>query len=264
MSLGRPPAQFEAARESIRAAIAAGRFEASRLLPGEPDLATEFALSRTTVRRVIAALVEEGLLKHQQGVGTFLSRLAQPAAERPDADSVAPAVLTGFSAAMRRRGLTPSSTSIEWALVEPSPEQAVLLACSPHERVFRLRRLRCVDSEPVQVEESVGPEAFRPDAGALGGSLYEALARRNVVPVRALERFGTAHLGQKDAGALGLEPGRLAIRLQRTDYLPDGRCCLVTIAMLRPDRFDLLIERGGTADLPCRAPSGPAGPGGQD
>ena len=43
-------------------------------LPAERDLATEFSVSRITVRKAIDGLVNEGLLVRRQGSGTFVVR----------------------------------------------------------------------------------------------------------------------------------------------------------------------------------------------
>lgn len=232
MSVGRPPAQFEATLDRLRAQVLAGRYAGTGMLPGERDLSAALAVSRTTLRRVLAALAREGVLTNRQGVGTFV-------AARPPA---APAALAGFSAAALRRGLVPSSRDIDHATVEPSPAQAMLLACGPHDRVFRLRRLRCLDGEPARMEETVVPLAFAPGPEALEGSLYAAMAARGHAPRRALQRLEVRLAGRAEAEALGLQPASAVVLLSRTDYLADGRCCLATSATLRADRFDLLIE----------------------
>ena len=46
-------------------------------MPGERELAQMFDVSRATLRRAIAALVEEGALFQKQGAGTFIRRAAR-------------------------------------------------------------------------------------------------------------------------------------------------------------------------------------------
>ena len=212
--------------------VQTGKYDTSGLLTGERELAAELAVSRTTLRRVLNALVQESVLVHRQGVGTFVA---------PRIPRVAQS-LSGFSAAALRRGLVPSSRAIDHAVVEPTPEQAMLLAAVPQDRVFRLRRLRCIDGVPMRIEENVVPLDFAPDPASLQGSLYDALAARGCTPRRALQRLQVRNAVPAEATALGISPASAVVILSRTDYLGDGRCCLVTAATLRADTVDLLIE----------------------
>lgn len=232
MSAGRPPAQYEATLDRLRALLVSGRYRETGLLPGERDLAAELAVSRTTLRRVLASLVREGVLVNRQGVGTFV-------APRP---ATAPPALAGFSAAALRRGLVPSSRDVTHAVVEPTPAQAMLLACGPRDRVLRLRRLRCLDGAPARLEEIVIPLPFAPEPAALEGSLYATMAARGHASRRALQRLQIRPADPAEAATLGIPPASAVALLSRTDYLADGRCCLVTAAILRGDHVDLLLE----------------------
>ena len=46
-------------------------------IPVEEDLCTHFALSRTTVRKALDALVTLGLLRREQGRGTFVAEIGR-------------------------------------------------------------------------------------------------------------------------------------------------------------------------------------------
>ena len=64
--------------EQIERRIAAGDLRAGDQLPAEPELAQQFAVSRTAVREAVKALCEKGLLEIRPGRGTFVIN------ERPD------------------------------------------------------------------------------------------------------------------------------------------------------------------------------------
>src|SRR6187399_2465806 len=59
--------------DRIRIDIAAGVFGESRL-PPETELSLRFGVNRHTVRAAIAALIQEGVLRAEQGRGTFIER----------------------------------------------------------------------------------------------------------------------------------------------------------------------------------------------
>ncbi|URN13632.1 GntR family transcriptional regulator [Streptomyces radiopugnans] len=59
--------------EHIRLRIAGGEWPPHYRLKSEPELAQEFGVSRGTVRRALATLIEEGLLRQVRGRGTFVT-----------------------------------------------------------------------------------------------------------------------------------------------------------------------------------------------
>lgn len=62
-----PPTAFEETVERLGSAIRLGILPPGGRLPAERDLAEAFAISRTTLRQAIAALVQAGLLKTRRG-----------------------------------------------------------------------------------------------------------------------------------------------------------------------------------------------------
>jgi GntR family transcriptional regulator of arabinose operon len=63
---------YSAAKARLRNQILAGRFGPGGQLTPELELCRQFNISRSTIRRAITELVEEGLLTRQQGRGTFV------------------------------------------------------------------------------------------------------------------------------------------------------------------------------------------------
>ena len=86
------------------------------MLPGERELSEILHVSRTTLRRAIAALVEEGVLFHRHGAGTFVRR-RPPHVEQPLSR------LTSFTEDMRSRGFVASSREIERGVFLPTPRR---------------------------------------------------------------------------------------------------------------------------------------------
>lgn len=71
-----PIAKYRQLAESWRADILAGRWNPDSELPPERDLADEHRVSRPTVRAALGMLEQSGLLRREQGRGTFVSRRA--------------------------------------------------------------------------------------------------------------------------------------------------------------------------------------------
>ena len=58
--------------DAIRAGISSGIGDEHGKLPPEMELAEQFGVNRHTVRSAISALVSEGILRAEQGRGTFI------------------------------------------------------------------------------------------------------------------------------------------------------------------------------------------------
>jgi GntR family transcriptional regulator len=165
-------------RRAIRNVVEHRDIEPGQALPSERDLSLALKLSRVTVRKAIAGLVEEGLLTQRHGAGTFIAeRIVKPMSR-----------LTSFTEDLRERGLHPRSEFFERGIGEVTPEESMALNLSPGSLVVRLHRVRYGQDEPLAIERSVVPASVLPDPMLVHDSLYEALERFNCRPRRALQR----------------------------------------------------------------------------
>jgi GntR family transcriptional regulator len=57
----------------LKHSILSGEVGQNQMIPSETQLANEFQITRTTVRRAIAELVNENILRKEHGKGTFVS-----------------------------------------------------------------------------------------------------------------------------------------------------------------------------------------------
>ena len=228
----------------LRADILTGDFRDADMLPGERDLAERLTVSRTTLRRLLADLVAEGVLRHRQGIGTFIARNpGTPAAgQREPPPPPEPGRLAGFAEEMRAHGVIVTTREIERAIVLPTPDEAMMLACSPGERVLRLIRLRSTGSWALAIEHAAVPCRYIAGTDAIGASLYAALAESGSPPVRALQRVQATAIGEEDAVLLGMAVGTAGVSVRRTAYLASGRCCEFTRSVYPASRYDLMTE----------------------
>ncbi|MEU5862170.1 GntR family transcriptional regulator [Nonomuraea sp. NPDC047529] len=66
--------------EDVESDIAAGVLAPNAKMPTELELASQYGVSRVTVRRAVKDLAERGLLVVVHGRGTFVSRASAPGA----------------------------------------------------------------------------------------------------------------------------------------------------------------------------------------
>jgi len=226
---------YRAVVDALRREIETGRYADAQLLPAERVLCELLEVSRTTLRKAIADLVAQGVLFHRHGAGTFIHR-ATPRVDQPMSR------LTSFTEDMRLRGFEASSRDLERGIFLPTPEEAMMLAAGPSERVFRLGRLRLADGVPMAIERAAVPLRYLPEWESVGASLYEALAARGFRPTRGLQRLRATLIADADAELLGVEPHSSTLYIQRLAYLADGACVEFTKSWYRADTYDFVSE----------------------
>ncbi|MGP1666942.1 MAG: GntR family transcriptional regulator [Rhodanobacter sp.] len=226
------PLAYLRLRRAIRNIIEHRDIEPGQTLPSERDLAQSLRLSRVTVRKAIAGLVEDGLLHQRHGAGTFVAeRIVKPMSR-----------LTSFTEDLRERGLSPRSEFFERSLGEVTPEESMALNLSPGSLVVRLHRLRYGQDEPLAIERSVVPASVLPDPLLVVDSLYEALERHNARPCRALQRLRAVSLNVQQARLLHVNAGSAALSIERRSFLDDGRVVEFTCSWYRGDIYDFVAE----------------------
>ncbi len=231
---GRGPLYLQLGRR-ISEAIAKGALTPGDALPPERELALLTGMSRVTVRKAMAALVESGQLVQRRGSGTFV-------ALRVERVEQSLSRLTSFSEDMARRGKTTRSVWLERELSTPSPEEMMALGLGSGDRVARLSRLRLADGAPMAIERAALAAEDLPAPEEVGASLYETLRARGRPPARAVQRISAANLGERDAALLEVAPGAAGLRIERLSYLDSGRVLEFTRSVYRGDAYDFVAE----------------------
>src|SRR5215216_8143548 len=102
-SLEGPGPLYRRLHDALRGAIESSVLKPQDALPPERELASDFSVSRITVRKALDALVADGLLIRKQGAGTFVAGRVEKQFAK----------LTSFSEDMAARGRTARS---EWIM----------------------------------------------------------------------------------------------------------------------------------------------------
>jgi len=196
--------------EALREQIASGQYRSGDLLPPETVLASEFGLSRATVRQGIATLVAEGLLSRRRGIGTTIAR--------PDLEQPLHGLYT-FADLAARSGLVLSTALLASREGRASPEAADRLHLRPDAATVELERLRLLDGVPLVLEEIVLPagrcSVLLRDAD-LTEPLYELLERHcGILITSAQEGIRPVNLRSRGAGLLRQRRNAAAFQVDR-------------------------------------------------
>ena len=141
--------------DALAEAIGRGEPRPGALLPSEPALMARFGVSRATVRRAMLELEARGLVRVEQGRGTFVhddGRIDYPISER-----------TRFSQNLIDQGREPSARTLHESLEPAPPHVAEALRLPRAEPVHHLVRLSAVDGAPVSIGDVYYPARRFPD-----------------------------------------------------------------------------------------------------
>lgn len=233
---GRAPLYLQL-QEALRRGIETGTLRPQEALPPERDIATEFGISRITVRKAIDGLVATGLLTRRQGAGTFVGGRVEKQFSK----------LTSFSEDMAARGRMARSEWIAQSEGVVNSDESLTLGLSPGSRVYRFNRIRYADEQPMALEYSTIPGFGLRGLEAVGASLYEALDAAGHRPVRALQRLRAVLFDAEQAKLLGVEVGAPGLFIERRGFLEDGRAIEATRSWYRGDAYDFVAELNALA-----------------
>ncbi|ODN70610.1 phosphonate metabolism transcriptional regulator PhnF [Methylobrevis pamukkalensis] len=229
-------ARWRRVADEIRSAIGEGAIV--DVLPSEVDLAERYGVNRHTVRRAIASLAAEGLLRAERGRGTFVS-----AAPKRAVYPIGPR--TRFSESMLKQSLEPSGRLIRSERVVADTVLAGLLELRPGAPLHRLDSLSVVSGMPMSRSVShFSAERFPGiiDAYAETGSITAALAREGVTDYRRREtRLTAERVTTKDADLLSCAPDAIVLISTAVDVDLEDRPIQSIRTKFLADRMELVL-----------------------
>ncbi|SNR48879.1 GntR family transcriptional regulator [Paracoccus sediminis] len=222
--------------DTIVARIAAGELLPGGILPSEFQLAAEIGVSQGTARKALMMLEQHGIVRREQGRGTFVT------ARTPDSS------LFNFFRLRRPDGTIIKPEVVSEEIRERPADAAEQTALHEHpDLVTEIRRVRSLDGVASAIETAVVPAALFPGLARrapLPSALYILYQQGySCIVLRAEETITAVTAGAAEAELLGLTPGSALLRVERvaTDilgrvverrhslYRTDGLCYKVTL-----------------------------------
>lgn len=233
----------ERLRRQITTEIATGQYSPGVRLGSERELALRYGVSRATLRQVLAALDEAGLVSRVAGRsgGTFVKRQAK-------VDHDPTGVLMGVPAYLARQGYD-AGTRVISASIELADESVCkALRLNSDDLVIQVRRLRLADSRPISLDNANFPAERFPGLleMPLGGSLAELMSERfGAKAVDAEELIEVVYATDEEAALLAVEVGAALLSITRTAYDSDGEPFEYSTDLVRADRTRISLHTPG-------------------
>jgi GntR family transcriptional regulator len=242
------PTPSEELRRRIVADLNAG--EPGAKLGSERDLAERYGTSRSSLRQVLAALEEAGLVDRMIGRagGIFISH---GQVQRSLSDVV------GVPAFLASQGYVAGTRVLSTKITVPDPTTRHALRLEADDYVVDIQRVRLADGSPISLELAQFPADAFPGLleRELGGSLYEVLETHyGLVTSRADERIEAVNATPEEATLLGVKQRSALLLITRVAYDQHGAPCEFSRDLFRGDRTRLAVTVAGRG-IGARSPA---------
>lgn len=240
-----PLALHRQIRNILRSNIRSGLLKPGDVT-SEQELATEFGVSRITIRAALARLAREGLVVRVPGRGTFIADLHKLEPQ---------SALTSFSENMLALGKRPGHRTLAVGETVATTESAEVLQLEPGDPVLHIERLLLADDVPTALMTArLPPWVYGPMRGLFTAaeldrtSLYELLENKLGIDLWLAGETVEAQRAGADGKHLDVGPEDLLLVVERRTTNRHGQTVEFTQLRYRADlyRYQTRLYRHGS------------------
>jgi len=143
---------------SLKKAIDDGEFSDMRL-PDERSLAESYSVSRSSIKRALGLMADQGIIFKKRGSGTFVNPLylKQGSSFNYSGKNL------GITDSFNSNGQKPSVKVLSFDVIHPTKDLQDSLFLKPTEFVYSFKRLRFLDDVPFMIETGYIPIKLAPE-----------------------------------------------------------------------------------------------------
>lgn len=205
-------------------------------LPTENELCEHYSVSKTTVRKAISLLVQDGYIQVTQGRGTeVLDRTATQTLNS----------VSSFTETLLQKGYNVSTNGGYADLIGADSYIASALALKEGDPVYHIQRVQCADGKPIALMDNylaadMFPNFYTGEANFI--SLYATLEKKYSLKIsKAEETLMAAPASFLEAQVLNISPGSALLvshRVTFTENVPFD----FSILKIRGDKYNYSIH----------------------
>ncbi|ADU27730.1 GntR family transcriptional regulator [Ethanoligenens harbinense] len=227
------PAAYMRLYEQLKQDIRTGKYPVGDVLPTETELEQMFGVSRTTVRRAMKALSNDGLADIKQGRGTMVRNFRTT----QDLSKV-----TSVTESLRKKGYTVRTKSIYIDVIAANEKLSGELQLPFGDRLARVQRVQLADEKPVALMTNYIPYALVPQMEQTSESfsaLYQFLERRYGITIDAAKDSIWAKASDfAESEMLDVPVGTALLCIRRLCFHEKQPVCLDMVKILG-DQYEL-------------------------
>lgn len=216
--------------------ISSGELKEHDQLPSEREWCELYSVSRTTVRQAMIELENEGYIYTQHGKGSYV-------AKRNFTQKLNK--FYSFSEEMSKLGKKQINKVVSFDLVTPTKKIVRRLQIQEDELVYKIRRLRFVEEEPILMETTYLPQKYLPDLQKTDlekFALYDVIRNKyNLSIQNAVESFQAVALPSLEASYLQVDAENPGMRINRIAY-SSQQIIEYTVGYAHGEKYSFSIE----------------------
>ena len=201
----------------LKKEIKSGKYKPGSFLPTEAKMEAEYGVSRTTVRKAISMLTNEGYLSVTQGRGTEVQDIST--SQRLNK-------ITSFTETLRQRGYKVTTQGLACEKI-PAPDFICeLLELKENEPVYHIQRVQCADDKPICIIENYLHANMIPNLALSQSdcvSLYSYLENEHGIILKdAIERISAVSANFTESQILRIPVNAPLLHSTRITYTDRG------------------------------------------
>jgi len=211
---------YQKIHERIKQDIHNEKYGIGSLLPTEAELEGEYSVSRTTIRKAMAMLVEEGYIDIKQGRGTRgLNYKAKQNFNN----------VTSVTESLRKKGYRVATKSMHIDIVPAAYPLTELLDIKDGEKMARVQRIQLADDKPICIMINYVPYRLAPGLEQATGefcALYQYLEEKyNLGITSTKDRIFATAASFYEAEMLNVPTGTPLLQIERICYYQGKPVC---------------------------------------
>ncbi|MGF7437527.1 GntR family transcriptional regulator [Lentilactobacillus senioris] len=190
-------------------------------LPDERSLMVEYDVSRSTVKRALNIMANQGIIFKKRGSGTFINPLYQKNQTIFQYEGSNLGVTDSF----KSDGKIPSIKLLEFRVIPASEELQTELFLNPGDFVYEIKRLRSFDDQPFMIELGYIPIKVAPGLSVetVEGSIFNFLESSTGKTVtKSFMTIAAEPSTNEDQELLNLKPVEPVGIMEGIFFLDDG------------------------------------------
>ncbi|PWF99849.1 GntR family transcriptional regulator [Levilactobacillus bambusae] len=192
----------------------------NKKLPDERSLSEEYQVSRSSIKRALNVLANQGIIFKKRGSGTFINPLylKNQSIFKYEGSNL------GVTDSMKSAGATPGIKLLAFNVVSATPDLQQELFLDAGDFVYEIKRLRLFDDQPFMIETGYIPIKIVPDLTAqiVSGSIFNYLETQGKTATKSFMTIKAAPSNAEDQDLLRLKPTEPVGIMEGIFFLDDG------------------------------------------
>ncbi len=228
--------RYQAIRAQIYNDISSGKLKVGDHIPSETALMKQYRASRTTVRKAIENLSNEGIIVRKRGIGSIVGKKVVSAK----------VALSGSFGDLLDVAQNTAVKVIRFEYVDPSPEHNTWLQVNDGSPILRIDRVRYKDDTPFMYSINHVPNAigqFLTKIDLEGTSLLELIPQKCDVPLgKAIQEFNATIANSLTAELLDVPLGFPLLEINRVVFSTEKEPVYTFHGYFRSDMYEFTTE----------------------